>query len=162
MKKNVTFSLLMIRGDAPLTSLEAVTKLFLSRLLTLPPVCSASLTIPCAYNACSACTIYCACSACKAFYMPASPAMLTVTMLAKLHSCSTNCPASLHQASTVGSSRCPLCMNHNPFGVGSLGFHGSQGGQGQELGDSGFLLPGGATVCMRRVAIYIERLIETC
>ena len=81
---------------------------------------------------------------------------------AKLHSCSTNCPASLHQASTVGSSRCPLCMNHNPFGVGSLGFHGSQGGQGQELGDSGFLLPGGATVCMRGVAIYIERLIETC
>ena len=79
VKKNVTFSLLMIRGDAPLTSLEAVTKLFLSRLLTLPPVCSASLTIPCAYNACSACTIYCACSACKAFYMPA---MLTVTMLA--------------------------------------------------------------------------------
>ena len=70
VKKHVTFSLLMIRGDAPLTSLEAVTKLFLSRLLTLPPVCSASLTIPCAYNACSAC---------KAFYMPA---MLTVTMLA--------------------------------------------------------------------------------
>ena len=79
VKKHFTFSLLMIRGDAPLTSLEAVTKLFLSRLLTLPPVCSASLTIPCAYNACSACTIYCACSACKAFYMPA---MLTVTMLA--------------------------------------------------------------------------------
>ena len=79
VKKNVTFSLLMIRGDAPLTSLEAVTKLFLSRLLTLPPVCSASLTIPCAYNACSTCTIYCACSACKAFYMPA---MLRVTMLA--------------------------------------------------------------------------------
>ena len=71
VKKNVTFSLLMIRGDAPLTTLEAVTKLFLSRLLTLPPVCSASLTIPCAYNACTACTIYCACSACKAFYMPA-------------------------------------------------------------------------------------------
>ena len=52
---------------------------------------------------------------------------------AKLHSCSTNCPASLHQASTVGSSRCPLCMNHNPFGVGSLGFHGSQGVRGKNL-----------------------------